>query len=187
MRCHLGISAPVDLTAKSAGLTIHSSRRRFAARLNSGVRPLMRVLLLLVLALSTSWAVAQDRPNDDKFWRDVEITPERQKLIEDNMLFGAMANELGKRMNAVLGNPGMFSPLEPGLCTKLVVALDAYIASPELAPRTDSAIKDLYDFLDGYHQVYVKLDAMSVPDAKAQVVADLQRDRKHFSDRCESG
>ena len=147
----------------------------------------MRVLLLPILVLLTGSVVAQDPSNDDKFWRGVEITPERRQLIEDNMLFGAMANELGKRMNAVLGNPSMFAPPDPVLCSKLVAALDAYIASQEFAPRTDSTVKDLYDFLDGYYQVHVKLDAMSVQEAKAQVVTDLRRDRQHFNGLCGSG
>ena len=130
--------------------------------------------------------MAQDRPNEDKFWRGVEITPERKKLIEDNMLVGAMAKELGRRMDAVLGNPRMFAPIDPELCSKLISALDAYIASPELAPRTDASIRDLYDFLDGYYQIYVKVDAMLVKEAKTQVIADLRRDRQHFSTLCGS-
>ena len=48
-------------------------------------------------------AGAQESPRDDKFWRGVEMTPERQKIFEGGMLHGAMAGELGRRMNAVLG------------------------------------------------------------------------------------
>ena len=44
-------------------LTIHSSRSRFAARLNSGVRPRMRHIWLLALALSGCAHAAQSTPD----------------------------------------------------------------------------------------------------------------------------
>src|SRR5690606_24691961 len=43
----------------SGGLTSHSSRRRFAARLNSGVRPRMKLLVALVLLLQASASYSQ--------------------------------------------------------------------------------------------------------------------------------
>lgn len=143
--------------------------------------------LWLLFALSPLCAGAQESPRDDKFWRGVEMTPERQKIFEGGMLHGAMAGELGRRMNAVLGNPGMFSPLDERLCLRLVGALDAYLADPAHAPREDASIRDLYELLDGYHQVYMKVDAMPAEEARAQVVSDIRRDRQHFAGRCVSG
>lgn len=100
------------------------------------------------------------------------------------MRFGALAGELGKRMNKVLGNPRAFGPVDRDLCLKLVTALDAYIVDPKQAPREDPAIKELYEVLDIFPHFYEKVDAMSVAEAKAQATADLKRDRKHFAERC---
>ena len=69
-------------------------------------------LLWLFLALVPLHAWAQQPAPDAAFWRGVDITPERRKLVEDNMLHGAMAAELGRRMNAVLGNPGPLAAID---------------------------------------------------------------------------
>lgn len=138
----------------------------------------------LFLALASFGASAQQSARDDAFWRGVDVTPERRKLIEDSMLHGAMAGELGRRMNAVLGNPGPLSAIDEDKCRTLVAALDAYAADPASAPRTGAPISELYAFLDGYHQLYMKLDGMPVEQAKAQVLADVRRDRQHFAGLC---
>lgn len=141
-------------------------------------------LLWLFLALVPLHAWAQQSARDDAFWRGVDITPERRKLVEDNMLHGAMAGELGRRMNAVLGNPGPLAAIDEGKCRTLVAALDAYVADPAGAPRAVPTVSELYAFLDGYHQLYMKLDGMPADAARAQVLADVRRDRQHFAGLC---
>ena len=46
------------------------------------------------------------------------------------------------------------------------------------------AVSELYAFLDGYHQLYMKLDGMPADAARAQVLADVRRDRQHFAGLC---